>query len=130
VIIIDASLAIDIALATADGWRLQKRVRADGRPLGAPELIDLEVLQALRRQVRRGEIETAQAEDALEILDALPVERFGHQIVSRRVWALRDNLTAYDAVYFALAELLDASLWTRDRKFRNAPGHQARVTIL
>ena len=128
-IIIDASLAIDIALATPEGRVLQKRVRAEERPLGAPELIDLEVLQVFRRQVRRGEMKTAQAEAALGIFNALPVERFGHRILSDRIWALRDNLTAYDAAYFALAELLDAQLWTRDAKFRDAPGHLARVQI-
>jgi predicted nucleic acid-binding protein len=109
---------------------VQQRLRADGRPLGAPEIIDLEVLQVLRREVLRGGIDADQAAEALEIFDALPLERFSHQIVSRRIWSLRDNLTAYDGAYIALAELLDAPLWTRDSKLRGVPGALAQVEIV
>lgn len=129
-IILDASLAIDVALATSDGRRLQQRLRADGRPLGAPELIDLEILQVMRRSVRRGEVDAEQAAEALGIFEALPLERFPHRIVSRRIWSLRDNLTTYDAAYIALAELLDAPLWTRDSKMQGVPGARAQVEIV
>lgn len=119
-IVVDASVAIEISLATADGRNIQKRLRASNEELVAPELIDLEVLQVLRRQAQRQEIDAAQAEGAKAIFDSLPIERFSHGPLRARIWGLRETLTAYDAAYFALAELLGASLWTRDAKFRFA----------
>lgn len=129
-IVVDASLALDLALATLKGDELRERMQADGRPLAAPELIDLEVLQALRRQLRLKRLDLPRAQAALGIFDRLPIERFSHRALSPRIWALRDKLTAYDAAYFALAELLEAPLWTRDEKFRDVPGHRARIEIL
>lgn len=128
-IIVDASVVIEIVLATPEGHAIQQRLRATERPLGAPHLIDLEVLQVLRRLSRHHEIDAAQAQDALRLLNALPVNRFEHQIVNDRIWPLRNTLTAYDASYFALAELLDAPLWTRDRKFASIPGHKAQIVL-
>jgi predicted nucleic acid-binding protein len=130
VIVVDASVAIEISLATGEGRKIQKQLRASNDVLGAPELIDLEVLQVLRRQARRNEIDAEQADGAVGIFDGLPIERFSHSPLRARIWALRENLTAYDAAYFALAELLDAPLWTRDEKFRAVPGHRVRVEIL
>ena len=129
-IVVDASLAIDIALATPDGRKLQKRLRAEGQPLCAPEVIDLEALQVLRRQVRLDKIDLEQANAAIGLFNDLPIERISHIPLRPRIWALRDNLTAYDAAYFALAELIDAPLWTRDAKFRDVPGARARIEIL
>jgi hypothetical protein len=62
---------------------------------------------ALRQYVREGEIETARAALALEDLRALDLQRHAHEPLLERVWALRQNLTAYDAVYVALTEVLD-----------------------
>lgn len=129
-IVIDASLALDLALVTTDAAALSARLRDEGGDLAAPELIDLEVMQVLRRQLHLKRIDRHRAEEALETYATLPLERFGHRTLAARVWALRENLTAYDAAYFALAELLDAPLWTRDRKFAEAPGARARVKIL
>ena len=128
-IVLDASLALDVALASRDGAAFRDLLVRDGRMLAAPEVIDLEVLQALRRLVRDKRLTTERAQYALENLDALEIERFGHRPLAARIWALRENLTAYDAAYFALAELLDAPLWTRDAKFQSVPGHDARVVV-
>lgn len=129
-IVIDASLALDIALPTPDGGRLLERLRSADGSLGAPEVIDLEVLQVLRRHLRLERIDGARAEAALEIFESLPIDRFSHRLTAARIWALRDNLTAYDAAYFALAELLQAPLWTRDAKFLTVPSHAACVEVL
>ena len=129
-IVIDASLAIEIALATPDGRDAQRRLRDADDILSAPELIDLEFLQVLRRNALSARITNHQAEGAITLFQALPIERFSHRIFSDRIWALRENLTAYDAAYFALAELLEAPLWTRDVKFRDVPGHDVRIEVI
>lgn len=129
-IVIDASLALDIAIVTPDAAQISDALRETGEALAAPELIELEVLQVLRRLVSRRQITPARGRTALAIFAALEIERFSHVPLRARIWQLRDNLTAYDAAYFALAELLDAPLWTRDRKFQSAPGHRTRVKIV
>lgn len=129
-IVIDASLALDIAIATPDGMVLRDRLSRDGGALAAPDVIELEVLQTLRRQLRNDRFTQKRASEALAIFDALEIERFSHRPLRARIWALKDNLTAYDAAYFALAEWLDAPLWTRDEKFGGVPGHRAIVEIL
>src|SRR5437762_2528893 len=67
---------------------------------------------------------------ALEDLVALPLSRYPHDFLMSRVWDLRANMSAYDAVYVALAEALDAPLLTRDRRLAKAPGHRARVEVV
>lgn len=128
-IVIDASLALDLALATAESERLLDRVRAAGR-LCAPEVIDVEVMQALRRQARLKSVGAARADAALDLFLALPIERFSHRPITARIWALRENLTAYDAAYFALSELLEAPLWTRDAKYLSVPRHSVEVEVI
>jgi predicted nucleic acid-binding protein len=91
--------------------------------------MDVEVTQVLRRFVARGEIEPERARQALEDLADLPLQRYAHDVLLPRVWELRQNLTAYDAVYVALAEVLDAPLLTRDARILRAPGHGARVEV-
>ncbi|GAB3996631.1 hypothetical protein GCM10029992_17290 [Glycomyces albus] len=69
----------------------------------------------------------AEADSAVRRLSELPVERFPHNQLVTRIWELRDNVTAYDASYIALAEALQAPLWTRDRRLANAPGIKCRT---
>ena len=107
---IDASLALDLCLMTNDADQLAERLKVEGGRLAAPEVIDLEILQALRRQERIGAMAPARVEAALDIFRFMPLERFTHAPFIGRIWALRANLTAYDAAYFALAEALEAPL--------------------
>jgi predicted nucleic acid-binding protein len=130
VIVIDASLALDLFLVTPEAGRLRAQIDAAGGDMAAPEVFDLEILQTIRRLNRVGEIDGARADAAIGVFRAAPVERFSHAPLAARIWALRENLTAYDAAYFALAEMLDASLWTRDRKYLSVPGHRVRVKVL
>ncbi|MBY0423970.1 MAG: type II toxin-antitoxin system VapC family toxin [Parvularculaceae bacterium] len=128
-IVIDASLALDLVLVTPAAFSISARIGEAGGEIAAPELIDCEVLQALRRQLSLKQIDRRRAEEAFELYQGMPLERYPHRLVLARGWALRDNLTAYDAVYLALAELLDAPLWTRDEKLATAPAGKGRVEV-
>jgi len=98
--------------------------------LHAPHLIDVEVAQVLRRYVREKLITAQRGQEALEDLADLHLNRYPHDFLLPRMWELRSTLTAYDAVYVALAELLDATLLTCDRAIASAPNHTATVELI
>ena len=108
---------------------MTERLFEAGTSLHAPHLLDIEATQILRRFVRRGEVTPERARQAVEDLVDLPLERYSHDFLLPRVWSLRQNLTAYDAVYVALAEILGATLLTRDARISRAPGHSVRVEV-
>ena len=129
-IVVDASLVLDVAISANGGAALGNRLDEHGVALLAPEILDLEVLQALRRHVRLGVVDAMRARAGLTTLGELNIERFSHRTLTDRIWSLRDNLTAYGAAYVALAEALDVPLWTRDAKLAGVPGVSARVEVL
>ena len=98
--------------------------------LHAPHLADVEVAQVLRRYVREGGLEVEAGRAGLETLSLLDLERHSHEPLLERVWALRANLTPYDAVYVALAEALGARLLTCDGRLARAPGLLGRVDVV
>ena len=128
-IVIDASLAIAVMIKPEDSAALSDRIEAGAGALAAPEILDLEVLQVLRRYVRHGGSKQ-RVDQGFQTLDDLRIQRFSHEGLRDRIWSLRENLTAYDAAYFALAEMLSAPLWTRDAKFADVPGASAQVKVL
>ena len=128
-IVLDASAAVEVLLQTAAGAPMTERLLDPAESLHAPHLLDVEVAQILRRFVRRGELAPDRARQALDDLASLPLERYSHEILMPRVWMLRENLTAYDAAYVALAEVLEATLLTRDGRIPRAPGHAVRVEV-
>jgi len=130
VIILDASAAIEWLLQTPTGIKIDKRIFYLQVPLHAPHLLDVEVAQVLRRYVRGKTIAAQRGQEALEDLGDLPLNRYPHDFLIPRVWELRTTLTAYDAIYVALAELLDAPLLTCDGRIASAPGHHATVEVL
>jgi predicted nucleic acid-binding protein len=85
------------------------------------------VAQVLRRYAAKGDIDHQRGRAALT---DLPLQRYPHDVFMLRVWELRSNLTAYDAVYVALAEALDAVLVTRDQRLAATAGHHARVELV
>ena len=98
--------------------------------MAAPELVDLEVASVLRRQDRAGLLDTRRANLALTDLTALPMHRASHVPLLARCWELRHNLTTYDAAYVALAEALDATLLTGDRRLAGATGPTCTIELL
>jgi predicted nucleic acid-binding protein len=128
--IVDASAVIEWLLQTPTGIKIEKRIFSRRVPLHAPHLLDVEVAQVLRRYVREKTIPAQRGQEALEDLADLSLHRYPHDFLMPRVWELRATLTAYDAVYVALAELLDAPLVTCDSKIASAPGHHAVVEVV
>ena len=129
-IVIDASLGLELFLRGPDASVIKDRIEAAGREMAAPEAFDLEVLQTLRRLSYRNVIDQDHAAKAMAVFRNAPIDRFAHRLLTPRIWQLRENLTAYDAAYFALAEMLEAPLWTRDAKFADVPGASAVVHVL
>jgi predicted nucleic acid-binding protein len=130
VIVLDASAALELLLQTTLGIRVADRALAAQESLHAPHLLDAEVTQVFRRYTLAGELTTARAEQGLTDYADLPLTRYAHTDLLPRVWDLRDSLTAYDAIYVALAEALDAPLLTTDPKLARAHGHDATIELL
>lgn len=129
-IVLDASVVLELLLGTERGRLVAMRIADPAISLHAPHLVDVEVVQVLRRYMQEGELDYRTAKTAIEDLRCLDLERHAHEALLDRVWALRDNLTAYDAVYVALAEALDATLLTCDRKLARAPGLGKRIEVI
>ncbi len=129
-IVLDASAAIELLLVTARGSAVRERIARPEESLHAPHLLDVEVAQVLRRYQLSGALANDRARQALRDLADLDISRYPHDVLLPRVWELRRAVTAYDAVYLALAEALDAALLTFDRRLASAAGHGARVEIV
>ncbi len=129
-IVLDASALLEILLVTSSGRRLAERIRPPRTSLHAPHLIDIEVSQAVRKYVLSGSLSAERGRMALQHLADLDLERYPHTQLLPRIWALRENLTAYDATYVALAEVLEATLLTSDQGLAAAPGNLADVELI
>jgi predicted nucleic acid-binding protein len=130
VIVVDASAMLEALLSTPAARDMEDRLFAPGRTLHAPHLVDVEVAQVIRRYAANGEIDGERGRMALADLADFPLRRYPHDFLLSRIWDLRNNLTAYDAAYVALAEALDAPLLTRDRRLAAAAGHRAQVELV
>ena len=95
-----------------------------------PHLVDVEVVQALRRLATLGELTAVEAQTAIDDLRSLDLQRHAHEPLLGRVWELRQNLSAYDAVYVALAEVLDTTVVTCDGRLARAPRAAKRVELI
>lgn len=129
-IVLDASAVVELLLDTIAGRRVATLISDANVGLHVPHLLDVEVCSAVRRLARDKVIEDAEAETAIEDLLALDLQRHSHEGLVERAWALRANLTSYDAMYVALAEALDATLLTCDARLSRASGITARVEIV
>lgn len=129
-IVVDASIAVEMLLQTRRGRELSRRLLIEEEEdLHAPHLIGVEVVQAVRRLRIEGSLDRGRGEHAVTDLFALGIERHPHELLLPRAWELRDNLTIYDGVYVALAELLDVPLLTCDTRIARAPGITADVEV-
>jgi len=129
-IVADASVILEILLRTPDAEGISRRLFLQDETIAAPHLIDLEVAQVLRRYAASGEIDGERGREALLVFLDFPLIRYPHDVLLPRIWKLRDNVTAYDAAYLALAEALSAPFLTRDARLASAPGHRARVELI
>ncbi|MGH9026564.1 MAG: type II toxin-antitoxin system VapC family toxin [Acidimicrobiia bacterium] len=129
-IVLDASAVLELLLNTNSGSRVSTRIADPAESLHSPHLLAVEVAQVLRRYTTTGSVEREVAAAALDDLTALDIEHYEHEPLLPRVWELRDNVTAYDAFYLALAEALDAPLLTFDGKLAASPGHRATIELL
>jgi predicted nucleic acid-binding protein len=133
VIVIDASALLEVLLQTSAAPAITDRLFDPAETLHAPFLLDVEILQILRRYALTGQIDEARGREALADFGDLAIERYPHEPLLERAWALRENLTAYDAVYLALAEVLGAVLVTCDgrlaRAAESAGGPDVKVAV-
>ena len=129
-IVLDASSAVELLDGSSLGESVAERIGDSCESLHAPHLIDLEVAQAYRRAVLAGAVSTTRAAEALEDLSDLDIIRYPHDRLLPRVWALRHNLSAYDASYIALAEALDCPVLTCDRRLGRAVGAETLVELV
>lgn len=126
-IVLDASAALKMILRHEGSEALAARVI--GEDIHAPALIEVEVVSGLRRLQRQRRIAEDRAMIGLEWFLDLGVEMHHGAELTRRIFALRHSLSAYDAAYVAVAELIEAPLLTADGRLSRAHGHRARVEL-
>lgn len=128
--VVDASVIVEYLAGAEHAEAARERLLRGGEALWAPHLVDAEVGHVLRRAVLAGELRPAAASAALEDLAELPLRRVAHVGLLERAWAMRRNLTFYDALYVALAERLEMPLITFDSRLEGASGLKAVVEVL
>ena len=125
-VVADAGVWIKALIDEERGQPLRRRL-ADEAVVDAPAVIDLEFLSAVRGLLVGKRVTRDRVEQAIDRFLAAPIERHAHGPLAWRIWELRNNLTAYDAAYVALAERLGLTLLTIDRRLARAPTIRCRV---
>ena len=129
-IVLDASAVVELIVEpAAAAGAIRSRIRADP-DLHVPHLVDAEVTNALRRKLLAGQLDVRRARRAIRRLAAMRLVRWQQTALLGRALALRDQLSAYDAIYVAMAEATGATLLTRDARLARAGGHRARVEVV
>jgi predicted nucleic acid-binding protein len=128
VLVVDTSAVIGALVGRPRCDEVIERLATDN-DLSAPHLLDVEFLHALRRLALGGQLSEDRAADARSDFADLAITRYEHTVVADRIWQLRHGLTADDAAFVALAELLDVPLVTCDARLARAPGHHATVEL-
>ena len=126
-IVLDASVVVELLTNGAMADTIRNELAGCDESFLVPHLIDIEVVSALRRLAGGQRIDAHRSAEFLAGLAALPAERYAHTPLVGRIWELRHNFTAYDAVYIALAEATGSTLYTCDEKLQT--GHRARVVL-
>lgn len=132
-LVVDASAATELLLGRPAARRVDELLRAHAFDLHVPHLFDVEVTSAVRRAVALGEASPDRGAEAVTDLLDLPLERYPHALLLSRVWGLRDNLSAYDAIYLALAESVSdhgAALLTADLHFARAAQDHSEIEVV
>jgi predicted nucleic acid-binding protein len=132
-LVVDASAVAELLLGRPAGTTVAHHLADHEFDLHAPHLLDVEVLSALRRAVASGDATAARAGEAVVDLLDLPIERYPHDVLVPRLWQLRDNFSAYDATYLALAETLAdeaVALLTADARLARAAHDHVDVPVI
>ncbi|MGL5818877.1 MAG: type II toxin-antitoxin system VapC family toxin [Phycicoccus sp.] len=129
-IVLDASAVVELVLGRPKADLVAGRIADPDLTLHAPHLLSIETAQVVRRYVLAGTVTPERGSDALGDLVDLDVTTHDHEPLLPRIWRLRDNVTAYDAAYLALAEVLQAPLVTLDARLRRSSGHDVAVETL
>lgn len=127
--VLDASVVVEMLVHGERAHRVRERLADQEHMLWAPQLLDAEVGQALRRYVRSGELDPDVAGARLGNVDQLPVQRVEHEYLVHFAWALRDSVSFYDGLYVALAQMLEEPLLTLDARLARA-GLEAEIEVL
>ena len=126
-IVLDASIVVELIRNGALADRIRTELAIAQEEIAVPHLLDVEVANALRGLAAGQRIDAHDARRMLANLAQLPAERYPHTPLMERVWELRHNFTADDAVYLALAEITDSALFTCDEKLTT--GHRAQIRL-
>ena len=134
-IVLDASAAVDALLNfQPNASRVRERIKQEDsgdlrENLHVPYLFGVEVLHALRRLTLSGHVSEVRGSRAVDAMLNMRLARYPHEPFARRIWELKENISAYDAAYVSLAEALDAPLVTTDRHFAQASAHKAKIEL-
>lgn len=128
--VVDASAITELLLGLPLASAAEPHVFDADEGAAAPDLLNAEILHVLRRYERRGVIDAQRSREAIADLSDLPITRYPTMTLLERAWTLRQNLTAYDAMYAALAEALGAPLVTADGRLAAAARSHARIAVV
>lgn len=128
-LIVDASCLYEVVIDTAGAEAIRQRL-TDDADQAAPHLIDAEVLGLIRRDLMLTRLDSTGAGQAVEDLRLWPGLRYSHRPLLERAWELRSTVRTWDALYVALAEALEATLLTRDRRLARATGPNCPIEVM
>ncbi len=128
-LVVDATCLYEVLTDTPRAEEIRARLATDDDH-AAPHLIDVEVLNVIRRHALAGRLDPTAAAQAIDDLHAWPGERYGHRGLLRRAWELRATVRGWDAFYVALAEALDATLLTLDARLSRAAGPACPIEVV
>lgn len=127
-IVADASVLVAALVDSGPDGEWASHVLS-GETLSAPHMLPAEVANVLRRVERQGLLSRLESEAAYDNCLSLAVDYYAYELFAERVWELRDNVTAYDAWYIALAEALECRLATLDQRLARASGIRCQVVV-
>jgi predicted nucleic acid-binding protein len=128
-LVVDASCLYEVLVGSPNSEAARAALAAD-TDHAAPHIVDVEVLGVVRRDLRLGRVDPTAASQAVEDLRDWPGERYGHRSLLERAFELRENMGTWDAMYVALAEVLDATLLTFDHRLAEATGPRCQIRVL
>ena len=128
-LVVDASCLCEVLIGAPAAEAIRARLASDSEH-AAPHVVDVEVFGVIRREHLLGHLDRTEATQAVDDLAAWPGERFGHRPLLARAWELRTTVRGWDAMYVALAEALDATLVTTDRRLASAVGPSCPIEVV